>query len=54
MAAEFYPMLCVENVADTVNFYEDYFDFMAVYEDDAFVRLQLNDNASVLLTIVEV
>lgn len=53
MVSVFYPMLCVDDVAESVNFYEDNFNFVPTYEDDSFVKLALRDNKMVVLTIVD-
>ncbi|MFP4314377.1 MAG: VOC family protein, partial [Alphaproteobacteria bacterium] len=49
----YYPIICTENYAKTVNFYEDHFDFSAAFEMNGFTVLQHKTNKTMYLAILD-
>lgn len=51
--APFYPTLVSDCLVDTVNFYEDYFGFEAVIEQDGYVLLRHANHADVCIAVFD-
>lgn len=51
--APFYPTLVSDQFVDTVNFYEDYFDFVPAIEKDGFVMLAKKTDPSICIGVFD-
>ncbi len=51
--APFYPTLVSDEFVDTVNFYEDYFDFVPAIEKDGFAMLQKKTDPSICIAVFD-
>ena len=49
----YYPVLMVDNVAATADFYVEHFRFKALFESDWYVHLQSSEDESVNLAILQ-
>jgi uncharacterized glyoxalase superfamily protein PhnB len=49
----YYPVLCVNDVAETANFYKQHFNFEAAFENEWYVHLRMKDTPEVNLAIVD-
>lgn len=48
-----YPIICTDNFVGTINFYEDHFNYLPVYEGEGFAVLRRNDRPSVYLAVLK-
>ena len=48
-----YPIICAENFAQTVNFYEDHFDFKVTCEMDGFVLMKSSQAAELYVAVID-
>jgi hypothetical protein len=51
--ASFYPTLVTDKLVNTVNFYEDYFDFVPAVEKDGYVLMQKKADPSVCIAVFD-
>jgi uncharacterized glyoxalase superfamily protein PhnB len=52
MAQSFYPILMTEKYVETINYYEDHFDFIAEMETDTFTVLRHKKDSAVRIAVV--
>ena len=48
-----YPIICAENFAQTVNFYEDHFNYVSVLEMEGFVIMKREGYKEMHLSIID-
>ncbi len=51
--ASYYPVLMTDDVAGTAAFYQAHFGFVALFAADWYVHLQMQDDASVNLAVLD-
>jgi len=49
----YYPVLCVENVEETADFYKSNFDFTPLFESDWYIHLQMKEDENTNLAVVK-
>lgn len=48
----YYPVLCVEDVKKSADFYQQHFNFRAVFENDWYTHLTMQDNPAINLALL--